>query len=113
MLNTQKLNEIVGTIAKEAKNILGDSLERVILYGSYARRDSNNESDVDVLLLTNLPACNLRLYRTKINRLASRLSLNYDTLVSVTLKDTETFYRYQNDIPFYSNVMREGVEYRA
>ena len=110
MLNPQQLNEIVGTIARQAKSILGDALEQVILYGSYARRDYSSDSDVDVLLLANLPACNLSLYRTKINRLASRLSLDYDIIVSVTLKDTETFRRYQNDLPFYSNVIREGVE---
>jgi len=113
MINSQQLNEIVGSIALQAKSILGDSLERIILYGSYARMDYNYESDVDVLLLTNLPASNLRLYRTKINLLASRLSLEYDVLVSVTLKDVATFYQYQNDIPFYSNIMREGIEYRA
>jgi len=113
MINSQQLNEIVGSIAIQAKSILGDSLERIILYGSYARMDHNSESDVDVLLLTDLPASNLRLYRTKINHLASRLSLKYDILVSITLKDVATFYRYQYDIPFYSNILREGVEYHA
>ena len=34
--------------------ILGKRLKKVILYGSYARGDYNNSSDIDIMILTDL-----------------------------------------------------------
>lgn len=113
MLTSKQIDYIVNTVAKEAKEIFGDTLEKVILYGSYARKDSDIESDVDILLLVHVPPQQLRTYRSKMNRVASRLSLDMDVLVSVTVKDSATFNRYKNDLPFYTNVSREGVEFYA
>ncbi len=113
MLTSNQVKQIVDTVAQEVKGILGDALEKVILYGSYARKDNDNESDVDILLLAKIPVQQLRLHRSKINRIASRLSLDNDVLISITLKDSETFNQYRNDVPFYANVAKEGVEFRA
>ena len=38
----------------EVKNLFGGSLRQVILYGSYARGDYREDSDVDVMILVDL-----------------------------------------------------------
>ena len=35
----------------EVNSILGNRIKRIILYGSYARGDYNNNSDVDIMIL--------------------------------------------------------------
>ena len=39
---------------EDIKKIYGSSLQSVILYGSYARGDYSQESDIDIMILVNL-----------------------------------------------------------
>lgn len=41
------INTIISEFVSEVKEILGDHLKKIILYGSYARGDYNKSSDVD------------------------------------------------------------------
>ena len=49
-----ELKYITDRITAASQEIFGDKLNKVILYGSYARGDSDNESDIDIMILVNL-----------------------------------------------------------
>jgi predicted nucleotidyltransferase len=51
MINSNKINDIVNKIA------IGVSPEKIILFGSYAAGNANNDSDLDLLIIkdTDLP----------------------------------------------------------
>ncbi len=51
------VHEILMEFTKEVCKLLGSSLSKVILYGSYARGDYNSCSDMDIMVLTNLSRC--------------------------------------------------------
>ena len=40
--------------SRQIKTVLGTSLTKVILYGSYARGEQRDNSDVDIMILTTL-----------------------------------------------------------
>lgn len=44
---------IIKDFTETMKNRYGDRLSKIILYGSYARGDFNEESDIDFLVLLN------------------------------------------------------------
>jgi len=46
MCSQSILNEITNKVVRAARECLGDKLDRVILYGSYARGDYDDESDI-------------------------------------------------------------------
>lgn len=109
MCTRNQLNEILSKISQTAKSALKDKLDSIILYGSYARGDYDKDSDIDILILADIPREHIFKYKSDLIRLSSELGLEYDIVITVTLKDTETFYKYINAVPFYQNIKKEGV----
>ncbi|MBQ7294793.1 MAG: nucleotidyltransferase domain-containing protein [Clostridia bacterium] len=110
MCSLQELTDITNKVALLSKSIFAKKLNAVILYGSYARGDATTESDIDIMVLTDVSAKELALYKKPFTELTSELGLLYDVVVTVTLKDTETFNRYLNAVPFYEIVNKEGIK---
>ena len=93
----------------EIKKILGERLKKVILYGSYARGDYNNHSDVDIMILTDLSFKEIEDYRDKISDIAYDIELNTGIVLSPVIKNIERYNSRINFVPFYKNIEREGV----
>lgn len=108
-MQTDKLNRITLSAAEQAKSLLNEKLEAVILYGSYARGDNDDESDIDIFLLINCPEAAVREYRNPVADISSALSLENDVSVSILPFSTEVFDRYKNAMPFLINIMKEGI----
>jgi len=84
-------------------------IEKIILYGSYARGDANDESDIDIMVLCDNREEELDKMRSSINRIGSRISLENDIDVAVRLKDQNQFDSWSKVVPFYQSVEREGI----
>lgn len=109
MCTESQLSEIMQEIAKTAKEVFSTKLDTVYLYGSYARGDFDRGSDIDVMILVDVPKEELFRYKRPFNVLSSALGLEYDTLITITLKDIETFRKYIHAVPFYQTIQEEGV----
>ena len=109
MCTENQLKVILDRVAATARTALGDRLRGAYLYGSYARGDYDAESDVDILVLADVPREKLAAYKKPFLKATSDLGLEYDVVVTVTLKDTDTFEKYLDAVPFYQNVRKEGV----
>ena len=46
---TDNMRDIILRFSQQVKMIMGSKLDKVILYGSYARGDYNEHSDVDII----------------------------------------------------------------
>ncbi len=110
MCTQSQLNEITQKVADESKNIFGSKLNSVILFGSYARGDYDEDSDIDILILVDLSSNELAAYRTHIDSLCGKLLLEYGIVVSAIEKDAETYHRYLAVLPFYKNIEKDGVK---
>ena len=49
----ERVHDIVYSFAQQLKLIYGESLKKIVVYGSYARGDYNNNSDVDIMILVD------------------------------------------------------------
>lgn len=85
--------------------IYGDKLKAVYLYGSYARGDYREGSDIDVMILLK----DYKSYWEEIERtgeLISTVSLDYNAHVSRILMTEEKWKR--SDTPLLKNIHRDG-----
>ena len=109
MCSQLQTREILTQVADMAKAVFPGRNSETILYGSYARGDYDRDSDVDIMVLADVPHTDLGRYKAPFLRLSSELGLANDVLITITLKDRETFDRYLNAVPFYQAVRREGI----
>ncbi|MCR5789775.1 MAG: nucleotidyltransferase domain-containing protein [Lachnospiraceae bacterium] len=110
MCDTDQALRIFRQVYKANESVLGE-IKEAYLYGSYARGDYTDESDVDIILLVPMPQESIAEYRREISKISSRLSLENDVTVSVMVEPFEQFRRYSEILPFYQNVVREGIRY--
>ncbi len=107
---TTKVPAHIRKLMKEFKEglvrIYGDRLKAVYLYGSYARGDYRQGSDVDVMILLS----DYKSYWEELERstdLASDVSLKYDVTVSrLIMKEIQW---KEADMPVLRNIRREGI----
>lgn len=108
-----QLVKITDEITRGVKDLLGDKLRRIILYGSYARGDFDDESDIDIMVLADVKDEDIYPYKDKICDMTSDLGLDNNIMVSVFLKDNQIFNEYLPVLPFYQNILKDGVELYA
>ena len=109
----ETLRRILSDVTAGLREVFGEKLENVILYGSYARGDADEESDIDMMvLLSGVPRAELWRYEEKISPVLARIerAWDYEILLSVMLEDVPTFEKYAEYLPFFRNVTREGIE---
>lgn len=106
-----KINTVIQDFIKGVNEILGDRVKKIILYGSYARGDYRENSDIDIMILTDLSDEELEEYRTKIVDCAYDLEWdnNFDVMLSPLVKNIDKFNYWLEAMPFYMNVQKEGV----
>ena len=107
-MNKATLEKIKIKVENAAKELLGDKLTKVILFGSFARGDFDDESDVDFALMSNISEEEISSYNNKIGEITSKLSIEYGILISLIIISANTFNEYKNDLPFYMNLVKEG-----
>ena len=106
---SQRITEISQKVLQAAKDTLSDKLDKVILYGSYARGDYDDESDIDFIVLAHVPQEEAGRWRNEIDKRIPYIDLDYDILVSVKVTGSAIFNQYVDSLPFYANIVREGV----
>lgn len=108
-MTEEKIREVLGKFAEEAKKIYGPKLSEIILYGSCARGDFMQDSDIDVLVLLDVPQDEISNERRRILDTADQLDLDYDVVLAPVFQNEQLYRQYLPVSVFYQNVQREGV----
>ena len=109
MFDTTAINSISKEYVTEINNIFGDKLKKVILYGSYARGDFDDYSDIDVMILVDMPNDEIETKWEEVINLKCEIDNKYYVYLSSIVKDINQFNKWLSVLPFYKNVNSEGV----
>lgn len=104
-----KTHDIILEFSRQVKQILGKNLTKVILYGSYARGDYTENSDIDIMILTTLTDMEIEKIENNIYDIAFDFQMKYFVDISVIIKNENQFNYWLGTLPFYDSVQREGV----
>jgi uncharacterized protein len=107
------LDEVTKRVCAAAKEVLGDKLRKVILYGSYARGDYNEYSDIDLFVLADIPQEDCCDAFFDIREFIWEYELEQNITISPHVTGYETFLSWQKVLPYYMNVIKEGIELYA
>ena len=105
--------DIMQEFAKSVRKMLGNSLDSVIVYGSYARGDYSELSDIDVMLLVSLGEEGIKKISDQISDLAFDFMMKYGVDISPVITNTDHFNYWVDNLPYYRNVRDEGVRLSA
>ncbi len=113
MISKELINSAMIDFTNDAKSVYGDHLEEVILFGSCARGDFDEESDMDIMILLDVPSEDIPNQRPKMNEAISNLDKKYDyeLLFAPVVQSKDYFDRFLKASPFYQSIRREGIAY--
>lgn len=84
-----------------------DKIEKVILYGSYARNEPNNNSDIDILVICR-GVVDAKL-REQIYGICYDINSKYDVWIDLSLLSENDLNTIRGKQPFVRNAFAEGI----
>lgn len=113
MCSMVKANEIIQQMSQSVRMLFPDGAMEIILFGSYARHDETDESDIDVMYLVDAPRSVIAERNWQIGEAAADVLLEHGILVSPIIENREYFHSKADTLPFFRNIEREGVRISA
>jgi len=99
--------KLIAHLTERLVEELGDEIESIVLYGSVARNEAHEDSDVDILIVTRND--NRKLY-DRISKIRTRIDLDNNTLTTLVQMSRNELERYMKlGSPFIESVVEEGV----
>jgi predicted nucleotidyltransferase len=106
----KKMDKNVKPLLDEVENglklIFDNKLTNIILYGSYARGNYDEESDIDIIALVEEKE--LKKYNDQVIDLEIDLTIKYGIMPSILLENKEYFTKNKNVEYLFQNVEKYG-----
>jgi predicted nucleotidyltransferase len=102
----EQLKPILAELKQRLTELYGERLHQLILFGSQARGDAAEDSDIDVLVVLEGGPETKAEHESRLDIMCD-MNIKYELLVSMLIMDAER-YRTRNS-PLLINVRREGV----
>lgn len=106
-IHKQQIEKIVRAFAKALLTQLGEQIHEVIWYGSTARGDAEEDSDIDVAVI-----CEKDDFATedRIWSIAHGISLDYDALIDARVISRDRFYGEWGRLSYLAeDIQTEGI----
>lgn len=88
-------------------DIFQKDISMIILYGSAARNEATDESDIDVAIIVKKQMDN-ETKRRFVSWVAD-MDIRYERVFSIVDIQESNMKKWENVLPFYQNVRKEGI----
>ncbi len=113
MCSPHEVRTIIEQLRKRLSAVFPQEQFDIILFGSYARDDADDGSDIDVMFLVNSSRQVIAQKHWQIGEAAAEMLMNYGIVVSPVVENRSYYQANAHLLPFFQNIQREGVHIRA
>ena len=110
MCSSDQLDILLQQIAQVYRQVYGEEIVKILMYGSYGRGTFDDESDIDSVAIGKGERESLQQGLKLVWERSAELELEYEIILSPTVIPYDEFERFRDDLPYYRNIEREGVE---
>lgn len=108
MCTMSQLNLISEQMVECYRAIYGTDVIGIFLYGSYARGDYEDDSDIDFTAIVKGNRIELQQKLKRVWDISTDIGLENDVVVSPTVIPYDEFEEYKETLPYYMNIIKEG-----
>lgn len=110
MCTESQINNISKQMSQFYRSVYGDSIVAIYLYGSYARGNYDDESDIDITAIVRGERLDLQNKLKKIWEQSAEIGIENDVIVSPTVIPFDEYEEYKEILPYYINIWKEGKQ---
>lgn len=110
MCTKNQLDQIARQITKSYRSAYGDSIVAIYLYGSYAREEYDEESDIDITAIVRGNRLDLQDKLKQVWNVSADIGLENDVIVSPSVIPYDEYEEYKQTLPYYMNIQKEGIQ---
>ncbi len=103
-----QINKISKQMSECYRSIYGNDIVAVFLYGSYAKGNFDDESDVDITAIVRGDRLDLQNKLKKVWDKSADIGIENDVVVSPTVIPFHEYEEYKETLPYYKNIWKEG-----
>ena len=104
-----EVRTIVARLRERLEGIFPQEQFDVILFGSYARNDADDGSDIDVMFLVDSSRQTIQEKHWQIGEAAAEVLMDFGIVVSPIVENRAYYYANADLLPFFKNMQREGI----
>lgn len=108
LLNKDTIDTVKHEATALVTDALGEDLVEVILYGSCARGDYEEDSDIDIALLTRCDRMEVKKYDGRLAQVATELAMKYFAVVNFVCLPYEEYLEKKSWYAYFKNIDLEG-----
>ncbi len=113
MCSRGKADQIIQQMSQSVRELFPEGSLEVILYGSYARQEETDESDIDIMYLVDASRSEISERNWQLGEAAATLLMEHGVMVSPVVENKEYFLEKADTLPFFRNIQKEGVRISA
>ncbi len=108
MCTEMQFNKIIKEMVDCYRVVYGEDIVEIVLYGSYARGDFSEDSDIDLVAVVYGSRLDLQNKLKDVRNVSAELSLDNDIIISPMVIPYDEFMKYKQTLPYYRNIAKEG-----
>lgn len=108
-MNKADIDYACEQMKKNVPVLLKDHLKKMIVYGSAARNDYTEDSDIDIAILTDLDRNSVKKYDSVLMDVVTEIAMNSDAVVEYVCLPVDEFEQKKGWYRYFANIANEGI----
>lgn len=101
------LDEMKEELVQGLTALFQNNISMIILYGSVARNEATNESDIDIAIIIKKEMDDQT--KKRFISWAADMDIRYEKVFSIVDIQEDNMKKWERVLPFYQNIRKEGI----